>query len=120
MGEASPFAFNDLKPISAPSMRKEDGEYRTNQLAVIAATTASSFFKMIAARRRDCLAGLSPGYLASRVFFIKLWIFLTLEVLGIPPLRKWTPEYDPLEDSVMEMFLVLFTQPCVLELYILY
>ena len=33
-------------------------------------------------------------------------IFLTLEVLGISPLRKWTPEYNPLEDSVMEMFLV--------------
>ena len=33
-------------------------------------------------------------------------IFLTLEVLGISPLRKWTPEYDPLEDEVMEMFLV--------------
>ena len=77
LGETSPFAFNEFKPISAPSMRKEDGEYRTNQLAVVAATTASSFYKMIAARRRDCLAGLSTGYLASRVFFIKLWIFLT-------------------------------------------
>ena len=52
------------------------------------------------------MAGLSPGYLASRVFFIKLWIFLTIEVLGISPLRKWTPEYDPREDAVMEMFLI--------------
>ena len=106
LGDTSPFTFNDLRPISAPSMRKEDGEYRTNQLAVVAATTASSFLKMITSRRQDCLAGLSPGYLASRVFFIKLWIFLTLEVLGISPLRKWTPEYSPVEDSVMEMFLV--------------
>ena len=64
----SPFIFDDLKPISAPSMRKESGEYRANQLAVMAATTASSFYEMVSARRRDCLAGLSPGYLASAGF----------------------------------------------------
>ena len=44
--------------------------------------------------------------MASRVFFIKLWLLLTLEVLGISPLRQWTPEYNPMEDAVMEMFVI--------------
>ena len=58
LGDTFLFTLNDLKPISAPSMRKDGGEYRVNQLAVIAATTSSAFYEMISARRRDCLESL--------------------------------------------------------------
>ena len=62
---------------------------------------------MITERRQECFSCLSPGYLASRLFFIKLWFWFTLDVMDISPIRPWRGGESKFEDALLESF-VLF------------
>lgn len=102
-----PPTLSTTTSITAPAMRRADGTYRANQLTVLAANTPSMFYNMLVQRRDQCWRALSDGYLYSRIFFLKLWIFMLVEVLGMNPMRPWTSEDSEYEDAIMEMF-VLF------------
>jgi hypothetical protein len=101
-----PPTLSSTTQISVPAMRKADGKYRANQLSVLAANTPAAFYQMLLKRRDECWRALSDGYLTSRIFFMKLWIFWLVEGLGKSPFRPWTHEYDEVEDSIMEGFVV--------------
>ena len=79
-GSTTP-AFSESAQISAPQMMRSQGRYRANQLSVLAATTPALFYKMVLSRRQQCWKALSDQYLASRVFFVKLWFFLLMDVI---------------------------------------
>ena len=99
--------LSSTKVIAPPSMRRTDGKYRANQLEILTAANPATFHDMILRRRGMCWRALSKQYLASRVFFMKLWIFMLVEVLELDPRRRWTGAVSPTEDSIMEEF-VLF------------
>ena len=69
-------------------MRRTDGKYRANQLEILTASSPATFHDMILRRRGMCWRALSTQYLASRVFFMKLWIFMLVEVLELDPRRQ--------------------------------
>lgn len=45
---------------------------------------------MVRRRRDECFSCLSPGYMASHLYFVKQWIWFCLEVAEVEPMRKWT------------------------------
>ena len=78
-----------LASAPVPAMRMVGGSYRANQLKILGATTPAAVYEMIVERRRECFSCLSPGYLASRLFFVKLWFWFTLDVMNASPIRPW-------------------------------
>eukprot|EP01043_Picozoa_sp_COSAG02_P037392 COSAG02_NODE_2801_length_8003_cov_5.731655_5_plen_197_part_00 len=89
-----PPELSDATSITAPTMRRIDGKYRANQLSIMAANTPSTFYDMLLQRRDQCWRALSDGYLHGRVFFLKLWVFMMVEVLNLNPYARILPSEE--------------------------
>ena len=106
--------FDDLKTVVAPKMRKAGGKYRANQLRLLGADTPAAVYEMIRRRRDECFSCLSPGYIASRLYFVKQWIWFCLEVAEVNPMRTWkhtrtwkgTALSNDFEDGLLESFVL--------------
>ena len=82
-------SFDGLKTVIAPKMRKAGGSYRANQVRLLGADTPAAVYDLVKQRRDECFSCLSPGYMASRLYFVKQWIWFCLEVAEVNPIRKW-------------------------------
>lgn len=95
------------KLINIPKMNQYDGKYRAHQLELLTASNPAALYEVILRRREDCWRSLSPAYLANRLFFIKLWLFITIDMLEISPWRAWGQGASPtFEDGIMETYIL--------------
>ena len=99
-------SFDGLKTVIAPKMRKAGGSYRANQVRLLGADTPAAVYDLVKQRRDECFSCLSPGYMASRLYFVKQWIWFCLEVAEVNPIRKWTGSCDDFEDGLIEAFVL--------------
>ena len=99
-------SFDGLKTVIAPKMRKAGGSYRANQVRLLGADTPAAVYDLVKQRRDECFSCLSPGYMASRLYFVKQWIWFCLEVAEVNPIRKWTGGCDDFEDGLIEAFVL--------------
>ena len=104
-GKRAP-SFDDLRTVIAPTMRKVGGSYRANQVRLLGADTPAAVYDLVKQRRDECFSCLSPGYMASRLYFVKQWVWFCLEVAEVSPMRKWTGSCDDFEDGLLEAFLL--------------
>ena len=44
--------------------------------------------------------------MASRLYFVKQWVWFCLEVAEVDPMRKWTGSCDDFEDGLPEAFVL--------------
>ena len=86
--------------------RKAGGSYRANQVRLLGADTPAAVYDLVKQRRDECFSCLSPGYMASRLYFVKQWIWFCLEVAEVSPIRKWTGSCDDFEDGLIEAFVL--------------
>jgi len=99
-------SFDGLKTVVAPKMRKAGGSYRANQVRLLGADTPAAVYDLVKQRRDECFSCLSPGYMASRLYFVKQWIWFCLEVAEVNPIRKWMGSCDDFEDGLIEAFVL--------------
>ena len=56
-------------------MRKAGGSYRANQVRLLGVDTPAAVYDLAKQWRDECFSCLSPGYMASHLYFVKQWIW---------------------------------------------
>eukprot|EP01052_Picozoa_sp_SAG31_P033235 SAG31_NODE_3730_length_3943_cov_2.667274_2_plen_750_part_00 len=90
--------------ISKPRLHRGGGEWREEQLQLLAANAPAKMRALLDQRRQQVYESLSSGYQRVRVAVIAIYVSFTMEVLNEWPFRTHWPE-DRGEDELMLDFI---------------